>query len=104
MTFAQGGYASGGKVPALVSPGEKYLNPQAVEMVKRGADPMRVGETIPGQPKVDGARNSYANDTVSKELDEGGIVVPRSKTKSQNPSKNSQDFVRATLAKKKAKR
>lgn len=96
--------AKGGMVPALVSPGERYLSPQAVEQVKRGADPMRVGETIPGQPRVGGAKNSYSNDFVKKDLQEGGIVVPRSETKSKNPDKNSADFVMKTLAKRKGGR
>ena len=75
------GYAGGGKVPALVSPGEKYLSPEDVEKVKKtGKNPMEVGKTIPGKPKVGGAKNSYANDTVLATLEEGGIVLPRSVT------------------------
>ena len=95
--------ASGGEVPALVSPGEKYLAPKDVEKVKRGANPMQVGETIPGKPKVGGPVNSYANDFVRKDLQAGGIVVPRSETKSENPERNSEAFVRAILAKRKVK-
>jgi hypothetical protein len=91
--------AKGGRVPAMVSPGEKYLSPQAVEQVKRGASPMAVGETIGGNPKVGGAKNSYANDTVHKDLEEGGIVVPRSETKSKNPDRASADFVHKVLSK-----
>ncbi len=89
--------ANGGKVPALVSPGEKYLSPQAVQQVKSGANPMQVGETIPGKAKVKGAVNDYSNDTVPKELDEGGIVVPRSVTQSKNPDKKALDFIAAVL-------
>lgn len=91
--------AHGGQVPAMVSPGEKYLSPQAVQKVKAGADPMKVGETIPGKPKVGGAKNSYANDTVKKTLESGGIVVPRSETQSKNPGRSSADFVHKVLAK-----
>ena len=91
--------AQGGAVPALVSPGEKYLSPQAVQQVKQGANPMKTGETIPGKPKVSGAKNDYANDTVKKTLQEGGIVLPRSVTKSKNPDKNAEAFVAAVLAK-----
>ena len=93
--------ACGGGVPAMVSPGEKYLSPQAVEQVKQGANPMEVGETIPGKPKVGGAKNSYSNDTVPKTLEEGGIVVPRKETKSANPDKKSAEFVQKVLAKRK---
>lgn len=94
------GMAEGGKVPALVSPGEKYLDPNDVKKVEAGANPMQVGEKIPGKPKVAGARNSYANDTVPKQLDEGGIVLPRSITQSKDPQKAAADFVAAVLAKK----
>jgi hypothetical protein len=68
--------AHGGRVPALVSPGEIYLNRHAVRAVNNGADPTIVGERIPGHAKVQG--NSYENDTVPKELEEGGEVIPRS--------------------------
>lgn len=91
--------AKGGKVPAMVSPGEKYLKPQDVAKVKAGANPMQVGETIPGKPKVSGAKNDYANDTVPKDLDEGGIVLPRSVTKSRNPEWAAHAFVKAYMAK-----
>jgi len=60
---------------------------------------MKTGETIPGKPKVSGAKNDYANDTVKKTLQEGGIVLPRSVTKSKNPDKNAEAFVAAVLAK-----
>lgn len=95
---ANGGEISS-KVPALVSPGEKYLSPQAVQQVKQGANPLAVGETIPGKPVVGGAKNDYANDTVRKDLDEGGIVLPRSVTKSKDAQKKADAFVQAILAK-----
>ena len=94
------GFASGGQVPALLSPGEKYLPPQAVKQVANGANPMQVGKTIPGKPKVGGAKDSYANDTVKATLQEGGIVLPRSVTKSSKPDRNAEAFVKAILAKK----
>lgn len=92
--------ASGGKVPALVSPGEKYLSPDKVSAVKQGANPMAVGETIPGKPKVEGANNSYANDTVPAQLDSGGIVLPRSVTQSKDAGSKAKAFVEAVMAKK----
>lgn len=100
--MAKGGMirmAQGGAVPALVSPGEKYLPPQAVAQVKQGADPMQVGQTVPGKPKVDGAKNSYANDTVPATLEEGGIVLPRSVTQAKHPQWAAHKFVSAVLAK-----
>lgn len=93
-------FANGGSVPALVSPGEKYLSPSDVKRVEQGANPMNVGETIPGKPKVGGATNSYANDTVKKTLKEGGIVIPRSVTQAKNPDKAAEAFVNAILARK----
>lgn len=68
-------FSGGGKVPALVSPGEIYLDPHQVEQVKAGADPLRVGQKVPGKAKVSG--DSYKNDFVKAELDEGGVVVDR---------------------------
>lgn len=97
------GMATGGMVKAMLSPEEIYLSPKAVEQVRAGADPMHVGERIPGKPKVGGAKNSYANDTVKRTLKEGGIVVPRSATKSSNPDQASKSFVDSVLAKRKAR-
>jgi hypothetical protein len=91
--------AQGGEVEALVSPGEKYLSPQAVEAVKQGASPLKEGATIPGKPKVSGAKNSYANDTVPATLEEGGIVLPRSVTQAKDPAKKAAEFVAAVLKK-----
>jgi hypothetical protein len=92
--------ASGGQVPALVSPGERYLPPQDVKKVAQGKEsPMAAGEKIPGEAKVKGAKNSYANDTVPKTLQEGGIVIPRSVTQSKDPHKKAMEFVSAVLAK-----
>jgi hypothetical protein len=93
--------AKGGRVPAMVSPGEKYLPPKDVKkVVKDGKNPMAVGKTIPGKPKVKGAKNSYANDTVPATLEEGGIVLPRSVTQSKNPHWAAHAFVRDIMAKK----
>lgn len=93
--------AKGGKVPALVSPGERYLPPKAVKEVKEGKkSPMKAGEKIPGKPKVPGAKDDYANDTVPKTLEEGGIVLPRSVTQSKHPHWEAKKFVEAVMAKK----
>jgi hypothetical protein len=94
-------YAKGGKVDAMVSPGEKFLKPKEVKEVAKGkANPMKVGETIPGKPKVPGAIDSYKNDTVPKKLETGGIVIPRHVTQSADPVGESMKFVKAILAKK----
>jgi hypothetical protein len=90
--------AQGGRVPALVSPGERYLPPAEVKKVASGQkSPMKAGEKIPGNPKVPG--NSYANDTVPKTLQSGGIVIPNSVMQSKNPAKEASKFVAAILAK-----
>ena len=65
---------------------------------------MEVGVTIGGKPKVGGAKNSYANDTVPKNLESGGIVLPRSVTKSKNPEKAAADFVAQIIAKRRGKK
>jgi hypothetical protein len=91
--------AEGGKVPALVSPGEVYLKPQDVQQVAKGQKAPLDGEKIPGKPKVKGAKNSYANDTVPKTLEEGGIILPRSVTQAKNAPDKAAEFVRAILAK-----
>lgn len=96
--------AKGGVVPALVSPGEIYLKPEQVSKVKQGANPMKVGEKIPGKPKVGGAKDSYQNDFVKKDLKEGGIVLPRSVTKSDNPNKHADAFIHAIISRKKHSR
>jgi hypothetical protein len=95
--------AQGGKVPAMVSPGEKYLDRKDVSQVKKGANPMEVGKTIPGKPVVGGAKNSYANDIVPAKLEEGGIVLPRSVTQAKDPAKAAAEFVRQILDEKKHK-
>lgn len=90
--------AHGGLVPALVSPGEQYLPPKAVKKVtKEGKNPLAVGERIPGKPKVKG--NNYKNDTVKKNLESGGIVIPNSIMQSKNPHFEAMKFVHATIAK-----
>lgn len=101
LTDYSGMAARGGEVDIVVSPGEKILPPGAVEKVKMGADPMKVGKTVPGKPKVDGAKNSYSNDTVPTKAAAGTIIVPRSETKSKNPSKNSEKFIAGIIAKRK---
>lgn len=89
-------FAQGGKVPALVSPGEQYIPPQEVKAVAEGKkNPLKTGERIPGKPKVPGAVNSYANDTVKRNLDEGGVVIPRSIMQGPNPHWEAMRFVHA---------
>lgn len=89
--------AEGGKVPAMVSPGEQYIPPKDVEKVKKGANPLAVGERIPGKPKHKG--DDYDNDTVPKTLQEGGFVIPNSIMQSKDAAKKASAFIHAHLAK-----
>lgn len=91
------GFGKGGKVPAMVSPGEirvpagKAKDPR--EAQKYAASAAKSGKRIAGKAKVDG--DSLQNDTVPKNLNEGDIIVPRSKAKDPN---DAAAFVRALLA------
>jgi hypothetical protein len=90
--------ASGGKVPAIVSPKEVYLNPKQVkEVVERGADPMKIGHHFPGKDKV--KHDSLKNDVIKTELDEGGVVLPIHVTTHKNASHLGRKFVEKTVAK-----
>lgn len=92
--------AKGGKVPALVSPGERILSPDQAKAVASGkVHPMATGMIVPGKPKVGGAKNSYENDFIRMDLPEGGVVNPRSVTQAKNPAKKELDFVQAVMAK-----
>lgn len=91
--------AEGGKVPALVAPGEIRLRPNQVKEVLKGADPTKIGEKIKGKAPVPGAVNDYKNDVVRKDLYEGDVIVPNKETKSKNPSEASRRFVHALAAK-----
>lgn len=103
MPQYQPSYAKGGKVPAMVSPGERYLPPHEVDKVKSGEkEPHKAGRSIPGKAKVEG--DSLKNDTVPATLEEGGIVIPRSVMQSKDPAEKARQFVAAVLAKKQSKR
>jgi hypothetical protein len=92
--------AEGGKVPALLSPGEQYLPPKDVNKVmKEGKNPLSVGERIPGEPKHPG--NDYRNDTVKKTLESGGLVIPNKVMQSDRPHWEAMKFVHAHMAKNK---
>jgi hypothetical protein len=68
--------ASGGPVKAMLSPGERYLNPEEVkQVVEQGKNPLKAGMKVPGKPKVKG--DSLKNDVVPADLEEGGVVIPR---------------------------
>lgn len=93
-------YAEGGKVPVLLSPGERKLTPDQAKAAAGGKlNPMKAGEKVPGKPKVGGAKNDYANDTQPDEVEAGSIIIPRSVTQGKDAEKKAMAFVRACLAK-----
>lgn len=94
--------AKGGKVPAMVSPGEVYLPPSKAKEVAHGKASPMAGEHIKGKAKVKG--DSLKNDVVPKLLDEGGVVIPRSVMQSPNAAEKAAKFVAAVMAKQKNKR
>lgn len=91
--------AKGGKVPLLLSPGEKKLAKKDIPKVLHGASPMALGKTVPGKAPVPGAKDSYTNDIVRDDGDEGDLILPRSVTQSKNPEEAARKFVRDTLMK-----
>ena len=90
--------ARGGKVPVMVSPGEKYLTPHQAQAAKAGkVNPLTAGKTIPGKAKVKG--DSYSNDIIPAKLEKGGLVIPRSVLQSEAPMREAIKFVHAHMAK-----
>ncbi len=94
--FGQALMSHGGKVPAKVSPGEIYLSPKKAAAVAKGKASPLSGERIKGKAKVKG--DSYSNDTVSKTLQSGGVVIPRSKAQGDDVAEKASAFVRAVMA------
>jgi hypothetical protein len=99
-------FARGGKVPALVSPGEIRIHAKDVKKVAAGKKSPLSGEKLAPhvKPKIGGAKNSYANDTIPKNLNEGDIILPRSVTQSKNPHWAAHKFVSAIMAKNQGKK
>jgi hypothetical protein len=86
----------GGKIPALVSPGEIYLNPEQVEqVVQNDVDPAKIGKKYGGKAKVKG--DSKKNDIIPDDLDDGGVVIDRDHVMSPEKRKL---FVHKSIAKK----
>lgn len=91
--------AHGAKVPAMISPGERYIPPHLVESVRKGKIlASNASKKVPGKAKVGG--DSEKNDTVPAALSPGGVVIPR--TKSDNDT-DAREFLIA-LQKDKAKK
>jgi len=93
--YANGGSIhAGGKVPVVLSPGEKVLLPgtsPSGAAARAGSAPR-----VPGKAQVQG--NSPKNDTVHAKLTPGSIVLPRTVVNAANPAKAASSFV-ASLVK-----
>lgn len=93
-------YAEGGKVPAMVSPGEIYLSPDKVhKVIHEGVDPAKIGHKFGGKAKVKG--DSLKNDIIPEDLEEGGVVIDR---KNMGTREKRELFVHRAIARKKAGR
>lgn len=96
-------FSDGGKVPAMVSPGEVYLSPEKVrQVVEEGKNPMKIGQKFGGKAKK--KNDSYANDTVPMTLEEGGVVIPRHITTHKMSAEKAELFVHRAIARKKARK
>lgn len=85
-------FAKGGAVKAMVSPGEMYLPPdKAKDVAVKGKNPLKEGKMVPGKAQVKG--DSKKNDTVPADLEEGGVMIPRSVMQSKNPTEKIKKFV-----------
>lgn len=87
-------YAGGGRVPALVSPGEIVTPPgtnpkEAARMAETGA------RKVPGQAHVAG--DSPKNDTVKASLTPGSIVLPRTVVNASDPGQAAASFVASVM-------
>lgn len=93
--------SKGGPVDAVVSPGEKFLDPGQVQQFAMGGKEQALerAATIPGKAPVAG--DSKKNDIVPAKLPPGGIVVPRTDA---NNMHDAAKFVSSVLARKKGKR
>jgi hypothetical protein len=91
------GMNQGGKVSALLSPGEKYVSPKEAVRVAEGKESAQsVGHVVPGKALVKG--NSLKNDIVPAKLQQGGVVIPRTERGNKE-----EDFIRACLLQKRKK-
>lgn len=99
--LARGGMP-GKKVPAMVSPGEVYLSPDAVrKVIEQGANPMEVGTKVGGKAKV--KNDSLKNDTIPATLEEGGVVIPRHISTHRMAAEKAELFVHRAMARNKVK-
>ena len=100
--FLFDGGSPGKKVAAMLSPGERYLNPEEVRrVVEHGENPLKLGKMVPGKAKVKG--DSLKNDIVPADLEDGGVVLPRHIMNKKDPEK-AELFLRRAVHMKSPKR
>lgn len=91
--------AKGGNVPVILSPGEKYLNPDQAQMIAQ--DKSKAPQVLSGAKKVPGKApvkgDSKKNDIFPTKVEVGGVVVPRTKV---NVPADAARFIEAALSKK----
>lgn len=93
-------FLMGGKVPAMVSPGEIYLSPDQVhKVVHEDVDPAKIGRKFSGKAKVKG--DSLKNDTIPADLEEGGVVIDR---KNMSTKDKRRAFVHRAVARAKVRK
>ena len=91
--------AHGGKVPAMLSPGELRIPRDQVAAVTSGKEKAsKVGQRVPGKAKVKG--DSEKNDIIPAALSEGDVIVKR--TKADN-DKDAREFLLAIQKEKASK-
>lgn len=88
--------AYGGKVPVMLSKGEKVVAPKDVRAVAAGKKSPMSAKTVPGKPKHPG--NDYRNDVVPADLPEGAIVIPNKILQGKSPHWAAMRFVQAHMA------
>lgn len=93
--------AKGGRVPVVLSPGERRVPPEKAEAIASGQESVHTCPKVPGTPKVKG--NSYSNDTYKTTERPGTIIVPNEELQKKDSESAAAKFVAATLAKKKVK-
>lgn len=82
-----GSFAEGGQVPNLKENYSSYKGSSHIGrlLMAEGGMAMQSGGHVPGTAKVDGAKDSYANDIVDAKLSPGEFVIPRHVTQSKDP-------------------
>lgn len=77
--------AKGGKVPVLLSPGERKLTPKAAQKVAKGANPIEESTVVPGKYTPGDTKDDYDKDTTKDAVEPGTVILPKSVTQAKHP-------------------